>query len=203
MRYQIQTTHSLTDASGKFEIDAATGAVSLRDGGESLDFEAATNSFDLTITATDSGGNSTSLSFTLQVADVNEAIGTASVDTLGTNANDIIFGAGGADVIDTAGGDDVVIYRYSSSVPFTGTDGDDVINNFEVGRDKIQLIDTDAANPAEAIATLVASSADDFLMTLIHDAGADATAGNADDNFTSATFEIWCQHSDGQFCISS
>lgn len=182
-------THSLTDASGKFEIDAATGAVSLRDG-ESLDFEAATNSFDLTITATDSGGNSSSLSFTLQVADVNEAIGTASADTLGTNANDIIFGAGGADVIDTAGGDDVVIYRYSSSAPFAGTDGDDVINNFEVGRDKIQLIDTDAANPAEAIATLVASSADDFLMTLIHDAGADTVAGNADDNFTSATLKF-------------
>ncbi|MGC6537628.1 MAG: hypothetical protein ACON44_09745 [Candidatus Puniceispirillaceae bacterium] len=84
----------------------------------------------------------------------------------------------------------VVIYRYSSSAPFTGTDGDDVINNFEVGKDKLQLIDTDAANPAEAIATLVASSADDFLMTLIHDAGADTIAGNADDNFTSATLKF-------------
>ena len=64
-------TYSLSDdAGGRFTIDADTGEVSVADGGL-LDFESAT-SHDINVVATSSDGSTSSETFTINVADVNE-----------------------------------------------------------------------------------------------------------------------------------
>ncbi|GHD04731.1 hypothetical protein GCM10007320_65940 [Pseudorhodoferax aquiterrae] len=65
-------TYSLTDnAGGRFTIDATTGVVTVADG-SLLDYETAT-SHQITVLATSSDGSTSSMGFTVQLGDANEA----------------------------------------------------------------------------------------------------------------------------------
>ena len=71
----------------------------------------------------------------IQGGDQNDTI-TAS------NHGDVIIGGYGADTITLGDGDDVVIHRFlSADGQYTNRDGGDVINDFEIGNDKLLLVD--------------------------------------------------------------
>jgi len=88
-------SYSLSDdADGRFAIDGASGVVSVAEGAD-LDFETAA-SHDITVRATSSDGSSSEQGFTVQVSDVEEAVGLTLV---GTNAADTLVGGDGNDSI--------------------------------------------------------------------------------------------------------
>ena len=114
-------TYSLTDdAGGRFAIDGATGAITVADG-SLLDYETAA-SHDITIRVTDGGGLTYDETFTINVANLEEAnvvTGTAGDDVLTGTANDeSLFGLAGNDTISGLGGADSLY----------GGDGDDTLD---------------------------------------------------------------------------
>ena len=91
--------------------------------------------------------------------------GTAAAETIqGGNDNDTIttgggddfvIGGYGKDIINlNSGGAETIIYRFESDVDVDGvmqwqaTDGEDVINNFEFGKDKLILVDVNGGSDA-------------------------------------------------------
>ena len=110
------------------------------------------------------------------------------------NTNELIQGGNGGDRIATFGGDDVVIggagedfiflgtdaptgaetvvYRFESDgSPNNGnwraTDGHDTINDFELGKDKLVLVDvSDGAAPITSLADLIAATNDRLSVTV-------------------------------------
>jgi Ca2+-binding RTX toxin-like protein len=111
-------SYSITsDLSGKFEIDATTGAISLA-AGQSLDFEAA-QSHVITVTATDGGGLSDSVDVTINVNDVNEA------PVITTNGGSDFSVNVAENVNDTT-----VLATVVAADPDLGG-GNDLLNNFE------------------------------------------------------------------------
>ncbi|MDY0874496.1 cadherin domain-containing protein [Dongia rigui] len=72
------------DAGGRFQIDASTGVVTVANGAL-LDYEAAT-SHSITVVATDSGGLTTSDTFSISLTNINEAPATITDDNASVNA---------------------------------------------------------------------------------------------------------------------
>jgi VCBS repeat-containing protein len=88
-------TYALADdADGRFMIDPDTGVISVADGA-AFDHESASQ-HDIEVTVTDGSGLSTSRTFTIEVADANEAPGGLSLDT-----SEVAEGAGEGTVIGT------------------------------------------------------------------------------------------------------
>ena len=135
----------LDDAGGRFQVDASTGRLSLADGAL-IDYESAT-SHSITVEVTDSEELTYSESFTIQIQDVNEIIGTNSNNTLsgttgndyiaGLAGNDTIFGGQGQDtILDSAGNDQINGGEGADFISVVG--GSDVIYG-NAGNDTIQL----------------------------------------------------------------
>ena len=154
-------TYSLADDFGLFEIDAATGEITLITG-ESADFEAAA-SYDLQVIATSSfegeAPKTTNFKVVVQVNDISETGGAASghiliggEDAQTLNASDhgdVIFGGQGDDTINLGAGGDTVIYRYDATDKTNpaAIDGGDVIKSFDLSEDHLFLAhvgDTDS-----------------------------------------------------------
>ena len=76
---------------------------------------------------------------------------TITDDGLGTNTLSV-------DTVNLGDGADVVIHRFGSfaTEEYTNTDGGDVINNFEIGEDKLLLVD-EAVTPLVDWAALIAA----------------------------------------------
>ena len=95
------------DAGGRFEIDAATGELKVKDGVR-LDYEQAT-SHSITVKVTDGAGASISRTLSITVRDVTDesATGNSAGDRiLGGNGRDTFSGAAGDDTLDGAAGHD-------------------------------------------------------------------------------------------------
>ena len=154
-------TYSLADDFGLFEIDAATGEITLITG-ESADFEADA-SYDLQVIATSSfegeAPKTTNFKVVVQVNDVSETGGAASGHILiggedaqtlnASDRGDVIFGGQGDDTINLGAGRDTVIYRYDATDKTNpaAIDGGDVINSFDLSEDHLFLAhvgDTDS-----------------------------------------------------------
>lgn len=113
-------TYTLDDASGKFELDVATGQIRLKDG-QFLDFET-NQSFTISVTASDGFTTSTAATFTITVGNIVEEqsySGTSGADTWtaisddnwtvdAQDGNDSITTKGGADLIRGGAGDDTL-----------------------------------------------------------------------------------------------
>ena len=148
-------TYSLADDFGLFEIDAATGEITLITG-ESADFEAAA-SYDLQVIATSifegEAPKTTNFKVVVQVNDVAETGGAASNHILiggedaqtlnASDRGDVIFGGQGDDTINLGAGRDTVIYRYDATDKTNpaAIDGGDVINDFDLDEDALVLTD--------------------------------------------------------------
>ena len=119
-------TYSLTDdAGGRFEIDPATGELKVSTG-EQLDFEAQA-SHSVTVEVTDSGGEAYSESFTIDLIDVNEILGSGNADSIsGSQLADVIQGLAGNDLISGDQGDDL-LYGGAGDDQIAGGLGDDVL----------------------------------------------------------------------------
>ena len=160
-------TYSLADDFGLFEIDAATGEITLITG-ESADFEASA-SYDLQVIATSSfegeAPKTTNFKVVVQVNDIAETGGAASGHILigGENAQtlnasdrgDVIFGGQGDDTINLGAGRDTVIYRYDATDKTnpTAIDGGDVINSFDLSEDHLFLAHVGATDATLNTAT--------------------------------------------------
>lgn len=122
------------------------------------------NIYEVTVTATDSGGQMTSTDLAITVSDVADGLpsdfdetfdaivtGTDAADTLrgtegrdyimGGGGSDVIFAGGGADVIDAGSGLDFRVYGGGGADLFVFDEDSDRIRvlNFELGQDKILL----------------------------------------------------------------
>ena len=119
-------TYNLTDdASGRFEIDASTGELKVADDAQ-LDFETQA-SHSVTVEVTDSAGASYSESFSIDLIDVNEVLGTNGADNVsGTQLADVINGLSGDDRISGGQGDDS-IHGGAGNDSLSGDAGDDQI----------------------------------------------------------------------------
>ena len=119
-------TYNLTDdASGRFEIDTSTGELKVANDAQ-LDFETQA-SHSVTVEVTDSAGASYSESFTIDLIDVNEVLGTNGADNVsGTQLADVIHGLAGDDQISGGQGDDS-IYGGAGNDQLSGDEGNDQI----------------------------------------------------------------------------
>lgn len=106
-------------------------------------------------------------------SDPDVIFGTAGAEVIkGLNGNDVIYSAGGADYIsgglgnDTitlAAGAQTVLYRYESDATqadlWQATDGRDTIDGFELGTDRLVLIDiSEDGDPINNFAEFIADS---------------------------------------------
>ena len=157
-------TYSLADdASGRFAINSTTGQITVADG-TLLDYETAT-SHDVTVRVTDSGGESSTQNFTINVSDVleqpaptHEGDGNSN-NLYGGAGDDAMYGYGGSDTIyagegndqiyggegdDTLGGQDGndTIYGGDGTDTIYGDGGDDIING-GAGNDLVYAHDGD------------------------------------------------------------
>ena len=160
-------TYSLADDFGLFEIDAATGEITLITG-ESADFEADA-SYDLQVIATSSfegeAPKTTNFKVVVQVNDVAETGGAASDHILiggedaqtlnASDRGDVIFGGQGDDTINLGAGRDTVIYRYDATDKTNpaAIDGGDVINSFDLSEDHLFLAHVGATDSTLNTAT--------------------------------------------------
>jgi Ca2+-binding RTX toxin-like protein len=114
-------TYALTDnAGGRFQIDGATGRITVLDG-TLLDYEAQ-NYWSITVRATDAAGIASSQVFTIYLNDQASETwnGTAGADTFTlTRLGDW--------TLDGQGGNDVLVGSSSSNVTFIGGDGNDTL----------------------------------------------------------------------------
>ena len=89
----------------------------------------------------------------IQGGDQNDTI-TASVH------GDVIIGGYGADTINLGNDADVVVHRFlSADGQYTNRDGGDVINDFEIGTDKLLLVDENNDAPLENWAEFINATA--------------------------------------------
>jgi hypothetical protein len=97
-------TYSLADdAGGLFVIDAETGAISIADGAE-LNYEEAA-SHQITVTATDDGGLSTSTTTDIEITDVNETPTDIEISNLSVGENEDGAVVGDISVVDPDAGE--------------------------------------------------------------------------------------------------
>ena len=124
----------LDDASGRFTIDSATGELTVSDNAQ-LDFETQA-SHSVTVEVTDNAGATYSESFTIDLIDVNEMLGSSSADNIsGTQLADVIQGLAGNDQISGGEGDDR-IYGDAGDDQLQGNAGDDYLDGGE-GADQL------------------------------------------------------------------
>ena len=123
------TYNLMDDAGGRFEIDSTTGELKVTNDAQ-LDFESQT-SHSVTVEVTDSAGASYSESFTIDLVDANEFLGSNSADNIsGTQLADVIQGLAGDDQISGDHGDDILAGGAGDDV-ISGGEGDDVISGGE------------------------------------------------------------------------
>ncbi len=123
-----------------FEIDRTTGQIRVK-GGIVLDYEAQ-NSYTVTVTATDTGGLSTSQNFTIVVNDQTDVFrgGTGKDVLTGTAGKDILYGDYGNDTLTGGLGQDVFVFN--SKLGTSKTDRKvnfDTITDFNVADDSFWL----------------------------------------------------------------
>ena len=174
------------DSTGKWSYALTSDDDALDTAGPGASFddgETLTDTFSVTITDGGSSGSGAAVTFdlTITIGGRDEISGTNNQDAAvtGTADDEIIQGGGERDTITTGGGNDLVIggygddditlgtgaqtvvHRYAS----TGTssridDGGDSVNDFELGVDKLLLVDTDAtAHDTDGFITFVTGSA--------------------------------------------
>ena len=115
----------LDDAAGRFEIDANSGDLRVTSDAQ-LDFETQ-SSHSVTIQVTDSGGETYSESFAINLIDVNELLGTNGADNItGTQLADVIHGLAGNDQLSGGQGNDV-LYGNDDNDQLFGDDGSDML----------------------------------------------------------------------------
>ena len=161
------------DANGKwsYALTSDDAALDTASGGSFDDGETITETFAVTITDGGDAGSGAKVTFdlTITIGGRDEVSGTdgrddsseGGTDVTGSADDEILQGGDERDVITTGGGNDLVIggygndditlgagaetvfYRYSSGSTTRADDGGDIIDNFELGVDKIVLVDTD------------------------------------------------------------
>jgi Ca2+-binding RTX toxin-like protein len=159
-----------SDLSGKFEIDALTGAISLKEG-QGLDFEKAT-SHTLTVRVTDAPGLFDERVVTIHVGDVVALVNGDDEpnNLIGGAGSDLIEGRGGDDTIQAGAGNDTIVYAVGDG--FDVVDGDDdkdtvvVTNNSPAPR---TILIRDGATQGGIDPTHVAISVDGVLSLDIDD----------------------------------
>ena len=153
-------TYSLADdAGGRFAIDADSGEITVADG-SALDYETAT-SHDITVRITDSGGLSTDQTFTVNLAEMNEAPADVALTTADDSFSATVLGLDpvGYWRLDGDGGDQAggVDATFSGAVPgvagpFDGTATTAV--QFDGSNDYVEIADLPAWQLADGTVQL-------------------------------------------------
>ncbi len=137
----------LDDAGGRFQINAATGIVTVLDGTK-LDF-AADTSHQITVSASDGNLASTG-NFTINVAETlpvtlngnnsaNSLSGTSKADTLnGGGGNDTLYGFAGDDLLNGGTGKDTMYGAAGNDTYVVDSSTDVVVENADEGTDTVQ-----------------------------------------------------------------
>ena len=194
--------YSITTASAPFSINEDTGVITVS---ASVGVDGATHSF--TVEVSDGGVMTDTIE--VAVAVQGSIMGTSGQDSLtGTDGEDMIFGLAENDRIDGGAGDDVIdggtgddaltggtgadtfVYRFTSTgniAAFAGTYGRDIILDFEVGTDTIQLIDEDTVSPITSVTDFIgqyftANRGGSILSNL--------SDGNSSNSYNSGTEEV-------------
>ncbi len=108
LAYTISNSDPNGNGKAAFAIDPTTGQITVNDSGD-LDFET-TPDFNLTVTATDTGGLSDDAAITINLTNIFELDGTPGNDVLkGTSGNDVLNGLAGNDTLSGGSGDDTLI----------------------------------------------------------------------------------------------
>ena len=89
--------------------------------------------------------------------------GAGGDDTITTGGgNDLLIGGHGDDTINLGVGVDTVLYRFESDANSAGewkaTDGADIVNNFQYGRDRLVMVDVSNDDPINNLAELASDS---------------------------------------------
>lgn len=168
---------TVADLAGPFQIDTATGLVTVRDGTQ-LNYEAAT-SHTIWVKATSADGASVVASFVIAVGDVFEPVVitptlTALADSFTATTNDHynILGLGGADIIATLAGNDTIRGGVGNDT-MAGGDGNDLFTvsgtgegydaiNGGVGFDQIVALKAATAIGVSSLAGIEAISSGGF-----------------------------------------
>ena len=176
-------SYSLSDdAGGLFQIDPASGVVTVAPGA-TIDFETAT-SHSIEVTATSTDGSTSTQSFSIGVTDDNTEFAVSAISDTNAAANSVTENATGGTVVgitafaSDADGSDTVSYSLS----------DDAGGLFQI-------------NPASGVVTVAPGASIDFETATSH--SIEVTATSTDGSTSTQTFSIGVTDDNTEFTVSA